>query len=285
MPHNFVVILPGSLEEIGIARPSPPPRSPGPSSGSSFRNPTKSCWPAGCCSPANCNGSPSTPPTQPGVYPYVCTYPGHWRRMYGAMYVVENLDDYLADPDHYLAHHMLPINDNLLKVVRTSKEWKPDDLADSVKELHGRSLANGKQLFQIGACVCCHKLERRGPGVRARPDQARCQVRRRGNPQASARSVAEIEEKYTPWTLVLGNGKIVAGTILKEDTQNVTVALADGQQRVISVAEIDEREKSKVSIMPQGVLNRLTREEILDLVAPLVVRGDEKSDVFGEHHH
>ena len=25
-----------------------------------------------------------TAPTQPGVYPYVCTYPGHWRRMYGA---------------------------------------------------------------------------------------------------------------------------------------------------------------------------------------------------------
>ena len=27
-------------------------------------------------------------PTEPGVYPYVCTYPGHWRRMYGALYVV-----------------------------------------------------------------------------------------------------------------------------------------------------------------------------------------------------
>jgi hypothetical protein len=37
--------------------------------------------------------------------------------------------------------------------------------------------------------------------------------------------------------------------------------------------------------MPQGVLNRLTREEILDLVAYLVARGNEKSEVFGEHHH
>ena len=42
-------------------------------------------------------------PTEPGVYPYVCTYPGHWRRMYGAMYVVDDLEGYLADPAAYLA--------------------------------------------------------------------------------------------------------------------------------------------------------------------------------------
>ena len=39
-----------------------------------------------------------TAPAQPGVYPYVCTYPGHWRRMYGALYVVEDLDEYLRRP-------------------------------------------------------------------------------------------------------------------------------------------------------------------------------------------
>jgi plastocyanin len=31
-----------------------------------------------------------TAPTQTGVYPYVCTYPGHGFSMYGAMYVTEN---------------------------------------------------------------------------------------------------------------------------------------------------------------------------------------------------
>jgi hypothetical protein len=37
--------------------------------------------------------------------------------------------------------------------------------------------------------------------------------------------------------------------------------------------------------MPKGLLDRLTREEILDLVAYIVARGDEKHAVFGEHHH
>ena len=63
-------------------------------------------------------------PTQPGVYPYVCTYPGHWRRMYGAMYVVADLDEYQADPEGYLAKNPLPVKDELLKFVRPRTEWK-----------------------------------------------------------------------------------------------------------------------------------------------------------------
>ena len=54
-----------------------------------------------------------TAPSQPGIYPYVCTYPGHWRRMFGALYVVEDLDDYLADPEGYLARNSLPVEDEL----------------------------------------------------------------------------------------------------------------------------------------------------------------------------
>ena len=33
-----------------------------------------------------------TAPKEPGEYPFVCTFPGHWVRMYGVMLVVENLE-------------------------------------------------------------------------------------------------------------------------------------------------------------------------------------------------
>ena len=60
------------------------PPSPTPSSGSTCRPRTRSCWPAACSSRARSQKLSFTAPTQAGVYPYVCTYPGHWRRMYGA---------------------------------------------------------------------------------------------------------------------------------------------------------------------------------------------------------
>jgi hypothetical protein len=33
-----------------------------------------------------------TAPAKPGEYNFVCTFPGHWVRMYGVMLVVPDLD-------------------------------------------------------------------------------------------------------------------------------------------------------------------------------------------------
>jgi hypothetical protein len=37
-------------------------------------------------------------PKDPGEYVFVCTFPGHWVRMYGVMLVVPSLDDWEAKP-------------------------------------------------------------------------------------------------------------------------------------------------------------------------------------------
>ena len=106
-----------------------------------------------------------TAPNEPGVYPYVCTYPGHWRRMYGALYVVDDLDEYLENPEAYLAKNPLPVKDDLLKFNRPRTEWKLDELADAVREMEakgGRNFANGKQMFTVATCVACHKFGGQG---------------------------------------------------------------------------------------------------------------------------
>ena len=33
-------------------------------------------------------------PGEVGHYPYVCTFPGHWRTMFGTMVVVDDLEAY-----------------------------------------------------------------------------------------------------------------------------------------------------------------------------------------------
>jgi len=51
--------------------------------------------------------------------------------------------------------------------------------------------------------------------------------------------------------------------------------------------EIADRARSKTSIMPKGLLDKLTREEILDLIAYVYSRGDQKHAIFqgGGHEH
>ena len=43
-------------------------------------------------------------PKEAGVYPYVCTYPGHWELMWGRLVVTKDVDAYLAaNPDATVA--------------------------------------------------------------------------------------------------------------------------------------------------------------------------------------
>jgi hypothetical protein len=97
MPHNLVIGQPGSLQEIGTkGGVMPPPVDPD----------VKAYVPdtplvlqatrllnAGETARLN-----FTAPAKPGQYIYLCTFPGHWVRMYGVMLVVDNLEAWEAKP-------------------------------------------------------------------------------------------------------------------------------------------------------------------------------------------
>jgi putative heme-binding domain-containing protein len=285
MPHNFVVTRPGALEEIGLL---------GEATATDPRAAARNYVPVSdkvlvssrLLQPRETQKLDFTAPSKPGVYPYVCTYPGHWRRMYGALYVVADLDEYLADPESYLARNPLPISDELLKFNRPRKEWKFADLASAVEPLAaGRSFSNGKQLFQVASCVACHRLN--GVGEAIGPDLAQL------DPKLTAADIlrevldpsAKINEKFQTYTFATNAGKIVTGLVLEENADQVKVTenpLAKTPPVVLKRSEIAERAKSPASIMPRGLLDKLTREEILDLVAYITARGDAKAALYRE---
>ncbi len=219
-----------------------------------------------------------TAPARPGVYPYVCTYPGHWRRMYGAMYVVEDLEEYIAEPEAYLKRHPISAADDLLKFIRPRKEWKLEDLAPAVSQLgQGRSYSNGKQMFQVANCVACHRMD--GSGNEFGPDLTKLDSKL--TPPEILRDIlepsAKINEKYCTYVFETGSGKVVTGLVLEETAEAVKVIenpLLKADPVVLQRSDIVERKKSPVSIMPKGLLDKLTREEILDLVAFISSRGD-----------
>ncbi len=59
--------------------------------------------------------------------------------------------------------------------------------------------------------------------------------------------------------------------------------LTDPNKQVsIDRKEIEEMMESKISAMPSGLLNRMTQEEVLDLLAYLISGGDSKHQIFAE---
>jgi putative heme-binding domain-containing protein len=211
--------------------------------------------------------------------------------MYGALYVVEDLDAYLDNPETYLASHPLEIKDALLKDRRPRTEWKLEDLAGAVEELKGgRSYGNGKQMFTVASCVACHKLD--GVGNEFGPDLTKLDAKLQ--PLDILKEMldpsAKINEKYQTFIFELGSGKVLTALVLQETPDAIRVIenpLAKTEPITIPRGDIVQRVKSPVSIMPKGLLDKLNRDEILDLIAYVTARGNKNAPLVqgdGEDH-
>jgi hypothetical protein len=87
---------------------------------------------------------------------------------------------------------------------------------------------------------------------------------------------------------VLDSGKVLTGMVVEENAKQVKVLidpLAKAAPIAVDKDSIDERIKSPLSIMPKGILSKLTEEEILDLVAYVFAKGDKKHMLFHMHHN
>jgi putative heme-binding domain-containing protein len=294
MPHNFVIVTPGNLEKVGMAAEEFATQ-PGAAAAQYVPNmpPGVILLKSKLLQTRQAEQLKFTAPKEPGIYPYVCTYPGHWRRMHGALYVVPDIDSYLENPEAYLAANPLPVKDELLKFNRPRTEWKLEELAAAVQEMEakgGRNYAVGKQMFTVATCVACHKFG--GQGNEFGPDLAKLDPKVFRSAvdltEHVLDSAKKIDDKYAMYRIVLDNDKVVTAMVVEEKDGVVKVIenpLASTKPLELKASSIVEKKKLATSIMPKGLLDKLTREEILDLLAYVWGRADPKSKLFGGHGH
>ena len=288
MPHNFAITTPGALEEVGKLA-----EETGTAEDAIERHyipkSDKVLLASRLLQPGETQALTYEAPVKPGIYPYVCTYPGHWQRMYGALYVVADLKAYLADRAGYLSINPLPLKDELLKLNQRNTEWTFNQLAAPIRSLGGRSFEVGKSVFKVSSCIACHRLNNEGQVFG--PDLAKLEPKKR-TAEHILRSLLDpskdIDEKFQTFAFVQRTGKIVTGMVVEETDKQVKVIvnpLAKTAPAVLEKSSLAARRKLPNSIMPEGLLNRLSREEVLDLIAYVLSGGDMKSKLFKAHEH
>jgi putative heme-binding domain-containing protein len=291
MPHNFVITKPGRMQEVGEAAERQA-QNPAFAKRGFVPDSPDVLAASGLLQPQATQRVSFQAPTEPGVYPYVCTYPGHWRRMFGALYVVDDLEAYLADPAAYLAAQPLEIKDGLLADRRPRTEWTLADLEGSLATMEkGRSFLHGRELFRSASCLSCHRLDDAGNAFG--PELAKLDAAM--TPLEIARHILEpslrIDDKYRSTTILTDDGRSLTGLVVAETPTELALVenpVAKAEPVRIPKAAIEERTTSPVSIMPKGLLDKLTRDEVLDLVAYVAARGEESSALFapdGCPHH
>ena len=97
MPHNIVFTAPGALEKVAHAAGTMAPPT------DESVKPYVPKMPEVLAATHMANGGETVSvsfdaPKKPGEYPFVCTFPGHWVRMYGVMVVVSDIDAYDRNP-------------------------------------------------------------------------------------------------------------------------------------------------------------------------------------------
>lgn len=289
MPHNFAITRPGALEEVG-AMAEATGRDADAMARHYIPKSDKVLLGSKLLQPGEEEALSFEVKLEPGVYPYVCTYPGHWRRMYGALYVVSSFEEYQASPEKYLAEQKYPIKDELLKLNTRGQEWTYDDLIADVKMPMHRSFEVGKASFKAANCIACHKFG--GEGQEFGPDLAALTDEKRMTTHI-LRSIIEpskdIDEKYKSTSFIMASGKTITGLMRSENDTEVRIVidpLAKNEETVLLKDDIDDQNTSKISQMPAGMVDKLSREEIIDLVAYIVSKGDPKHKVFdGGHDH
>ena len=167
---------------------------------------------------------------------------------------------------------------------RTTKDWSLDTLATAANtELKNRNYENGKRMFAAAACYACHRFNNQG-GITG-PDLT--SAGRRYSPHDLLDQIINpskvINEQFSAVVVITDGGVIHTGVVvnLNGDSLMLNTDLTNPNQQVrLNRNEIDEITISKVSPMPKGLLAKLTREEILDLVAYVISAGDSKHKLF-----
>ncbi|MGI9496449.1 MAG: PVC-type heme-binding CxxCH protein [Mariniblastus sp.] len=276
--HNLVFVQSGALEEVGMAANEMARDAE--NANSDFIPSSK----AGLI----LNSSPMIGPTrkslvhvmrfeapaEPGIYPFVCTFPGHWVIMKGDLVVVNDLSE---------ADEMIAAAEP--KVV---KEWSMEDFEEiPEREVDETVVMRGMQSFVKARCNQCHVVS--GHGINLGPELTKISERMDGKKllQQIIQPSLELNKQFQNHQFILLDGTVASGVIIEETLKQYKIAsnLLDPKNvKLIDKDQIDEQIPSKISAMPSGMLDVLTRDEILDLISFLESGGHHSNSHNSKSH-
>ena len=187
-----------------------------------------------------------------------------------------------SDVSAYVARQLHSLGDKGLSE-RLRKLW--GDIRDTAPErqkqiarlkdqlsptaLAAADLRNGRMVYSK-TCQSCHKLY--GEGGMIGPDLTGSN---RSNLDYLLSNIidpsAEIGRDYRMSLLQLADGRTLTGMILERTPARVTLQTAT-EKLVISAEDIEGIKDSALSMMPEGQLNTLSKEDVRDLIGYLVGR-------------
>jgi putative heme-binding domain-containing protein len=264
MPHNLVITAPGQLRKVALEG-AELGATPGLDGKMYVPKSPDVLYSTKMVNAGTRESLTLTAPTEPGEYPYVCTFPRHWMRMYGVMVVVADLDEW--------QRHPIPPEDPLGNNRSTVQIWTMADFPrdELTKALRARSPSIGARLFKEATCLGCHKMDREGGAVG--PELTDVLQRLKTDHHGILREILEpsyrVDPKYVVKVVIDVKGKTTSGIVVAEDKTSISIVVNPEipQPTVILKKDIDEVIPTTTSMMPKGLLDKFTDDEVMEILS------------------
>lgn len=167
------------------------------------------------------------------------------------------------------------------------KAWQMADLLpDLDKAGKGRNFRRGREAYAAAQCAACHKLGNDPQTVAGAvgPDLTAIASRftRRDILESTIEPSKVISEQYMNTAVRLKNGDTIVGRLLEENDERLVLQpdQLKPDKQTVNKSDVDRRVPSKLSPMPEGLVNILTKDEILDLLAYMESGGKQDHPAF-----
>jgi putative heme-binding domain-containing protein len=165
------------------------------------------------------------------------------------------------------------------------RKWAMEDLVPRLERLKsGRSFESGKAAFAAVSCIKCHRFN--GEGGASGPDITG--AGKRFQPADLLEAIVlpskVISDQYQAIEIITRKKQVVVGTVQEENDRQIVIRSSplSTETETVKKDQIAQRRASKISVMPEGLIDVLTEDEVLDLLAYVRAAGDPKDEAFAK---
>jgi putative heme-binding domain-containing protein len=139
---------------------------------------------------------------------------------------------------------------------------------DELAKLGGDAKA-GEAVFANASganCISCHQIGTKGQMLGPPLSTVGQKLNKPQLYEAILKPSAGILMGYESWVVKTKKGDVVSGLKTSENVNGITIKDTKGQYHDIAAGDIARQVKQKISIMPEGLSQTMTKQELVDLV-------------------
>lgn len=162
------------------------------------------------------------------------------------------------------------------------RKWtSAEAVADLGDRLTKRNHASGRNLFHATSCAKCHRLAGEGGAIGPDLSTAGKKFSLVDMMDAIVLPSKAISDQYGSTQVLTSDGKSLVGRVVEIGNQ-VHIYTIDTNARpiVLKREDIEQMTVSKISQMPEGLIDSLSSEELKDLIAYIMAAGDPRHALY-----